>query len=444
MSLAVENPAIREVLDLQTGQHRPVTEVISSDYSEVVQLRMALRTHIYTKQPLYACSLCGVPVYLASCPDKSHFFFKHTLEDDRCPARTRGELSQIEINARKYNGAKESALHRRMKDWVVQCLTADPRFSQIRSEDTWKGALGQWRRPDVQARYGDIPVIFEIQLSTTYLNVIAERRQFYLQEGALLFWIFAQFEDENRRLTQDDVFFNNNQNAFVVNRKTVATSLETETFHLECIWTQPEQLLASSNLSRQVVPFHELTLDIPGQRAFYFDYDKALQAWQRQESAPEALRRKAFETFWLDYAADGGPVDLETWRRLRTQFSKTPFSLPEHPGQLSRTVLNALYSAKLGHPVGWKYSTLVEVAHWIASAQKSYLQVFRRALQVYDRAEQIRAEDLTGNWRRKVQVYKAAIDRGDPTYHPDTSQHELIAILFPELGVGEYLLAQTS
>ena len=162
MSLAVDNPAIQDVLDLQTGQHHPVTKVISSDYAEVVQLRMALRTHIYTKQPLYACSLCGVPVYLASNPDKSHFFFKHTLEDGRCPAQTRGELSQQEINARKYNGAKESALHRRVKDWVVQCLSADPRFSQIRSEETWKRSLGQWRRPDVQARYGDIPVIFEI------------------------------------------------------------------------------------------------------------------------------------------------------------------------------------------------------------------------------------------------------------------------------------------
>ena len=43
MSLAVDNPAIQDVLDLQTGQHHPVTKVISSDYAEVVQLRMALR-----------------------------------------------------------------------------------------------------------------------------------------------------------------------------------------------------------------------------------------------------------------------------------------------------------------------------------------------------------------------------------------------------------------
>lgn len=434
MSLAVENPAILEVLDLKTGQHYSVNEVIGSDYAEVMKLRMALRTQINKQEPLYACSLCGIPVYLVSCPDKQHFFFRHELEDGRCPVRTRSELSQLEINARKYNGAKESALHCRMKDWVMQCLSADPRFSRIRSEDTWKGSLGLWRRPDVQAWYGDIPVIFEIQLSTTYLNVIAERRQFYLQEGALLFWIFAQFEDDNRRLTQDDVFFNNNQNAFIVNKETVVTSLHMGVFHLECIWAQPVPQPTSPNLSRQVIAFHDLTLDLDEQRAFYFDYDKALKTWQKQESASETLHLKAFESFWLDYVADNSPVDLKAWGELRGKFILSQFPLPEYPAQLPRTILNALYSAKYGQSVGWNYSTLVEVAHWIASAQKPILQVFRRALKVYDRAEQIRTEDLTGNWRRKVKVYKAAIARGDVSYHPDTSHHELIRLLFPELG----------
>ena len=59
-------------------------------------------------------------------------------------------------------------------------------------------------------------MVFEIQLSTTYVNVIAERRDFYLNEGGMLLWIFYNFDAGERRLTQDDVFFNNNRNAFVV------------------------------------------------------------------------------------------------------------------------------------------------------------------------------------------------------------------------------------
>lgn len=58
--------------------------------------------------------------------EERRFFFRHTLEDGRCLARTRGELSQEEIDARRYNGVKESARHLQMKEWVAQCLAADP------------------------------------------------------------------------------------------------------------------------------------------------------------------------------------------------------------------------------------------------------------------------------------------------------------------------------
>src|ERR1039458_9842236 len=106
-----------------------------------------------------------------------------------------------------------------MKMWVAQCLEADPRFSNVRVEATWRGRLtGEYRRPDVRATLDSRDVAFEIQLSTTHLNVIAERRYFYLCEGGLLFWIFRAFDADSRRLTHDDVFFNNNRNAFVVNK----------------------------------------------------------------------------------------------------------------------------------------------------------------------------------------------------------------------------------
>lgn len=74
-----------------------------------------------------------------------------------------------------------------MKEWVAQCLAADPRFTDVATEKRWSGTLtAEWRKPDVRAIYRGIPVVFEIQLSTTYVNVIAERREFYLQEGGLL------------------------------------------------------------------------------------------------------------------------------------------------------------------------------------------------------------------------------------------------------------------
>lgn len=189
--LAVADPAIREVLDLRSGAILPAVDAIGTDMDEAMALRMALSESIARNEPLYACPICGVPVYLISRKEARTFFFRHDLEDGRCPARTRGELSEDEINARKYNGAKESQSHIRMKEIIAESLHCDPRFSQIKIEATWAALdRGKWRKPDVQAVFDGLPVAFEIQLSTTFLRVIAERRAFYLREGGLLCWIF--------------------------------------------------------------------------------------------------------------------------------------------------------------------------------------------------------------------------------------------------------------
>jgi len=210
-SLAVLNPEIKEVLRMETGDHLKVESVIGSDYAELIKLRMAVRTAIQNDREMYRCSICGVAVYLCRTKNEQRFFFKHRHESGNCPAITRGALSQKEMDARRYNGAKESARHIKMKDWVAECLAADGRFTEIELEPHWKGTLtSDWRKPDVRAVYKGLPIAFEIQLSTTYLNVIAERRQFYLQQKGLLFWIFAIFDSERRRMTEEDVFYNNN------------------------------------------------------------------------------------------------------------------------------------------------------------------------------------------------------------------------------------------
>lgn len=80
--------------------------------------------------------------------------------------------------------------------------------------------IKEWRKPDVRALFRGTPVVFEVQLSTTYINVITARREFYLRESGLLVWVFAKFDLGARRLTQDDVYFNNNRNAFVASKAT--------------------------------------------------------------------------------------------------------------------------------------------------------------------------------------------------------------------------------
>jgi hypothetical protein len=437
---AVDNPEVTEVLDRSTGRYERHSDVIGDDWEKALQLRMEVQTNLEVN-PRFLCSQCMTPVYLVARPDDKKLFFRHTLEDGRCSAVTRGLLSQDEIDARKYNGVKESWLHFEMKRWIVECLQADGRFTDIVVEGRWTGAFtGAWRKPDVRAVFNGMRVAFEIQLSTTYINVIAQRREFYRQEGGLLFWVFSQFNMGARRLTQDDVFYNNNRNAFIVNTRTRDESLEQKRFLLECVWAAPTSEHEVAELRRQVVPFDALTLDQGAQRAYYFDFDGARARLAAEAAARRASRRQLlrerFEAFYTAYLPQHQFED-QAWQELHRDFAAEGAPLPIHPGFLPKGLLNALYSAKYGRVFGWDNSNFIQIAHHIEPGQRQYLHHFRKALKAYDRAELIRREDHSGKWAAKVAEYKARMREGDPAYKPNTEHDALVEMLFPEVVAAE-------
>lgn len=433
---AVEHPEVAEVLDRSTGRYERHADVIGDDWEKALQLRMEVQTNLDVN-PRFLCSECMTPVYLVSRPEGKKLFFRHTLEDGRCSAVTRGLLSQDEINARKYNGVKESWLHLEMKRWIVDCLQADGRFTDIVVEVRWTDEFtGAWRKPDVRAMFNGVPVAFEIQLSTTYINVIAQRREFYRQEGGLLFWVFSQFNLGARRLTQDDVFFNNNRNAFVVNSRTRDESVGDKRFMLECVWAAPLAGDETTPMQRATVPFDALTLDQETQRAYYFDFDGERAKLTREAEERRQLRRKAlrgrFDAFYGGYLPEHRFEDSD-WQELQRDFAAEGAPLPYHPGLLPKGLLNAIYSAKYGKVFGWDYPNFIQIAHHMEPGVRQYLHYFRKALKAYDRAELIRREDHSGKWKAKVTEYKARMRAGDPAYAPDNEHDALVELLFPEV-----------
>ncbi|MBG6083200.1 DUF6035 family protein [Rubrivivax gelatinosus] len=440
---AVERPAVPVVLDRKSGRYERHADVIGDDWPRAVQMRLESRS----SADRFLCAECFRPVYLV-CWEKTHrLHFRHKGGDGDCSAVTSGQLSQEAIDARRYNGQKESWLHQEMKTWLQRSMHADGRFTGVHAERRWCDTVtGEWRRPDVQAVYRGLRVVFEVQLSSTYINVIAQRREFYLREGGLLFWIFADFAAGVRRLTQDDVFYNNNRNAFVVSPRSVAASEAQKRFLLECVWAEPLPGGGVSPLQRALVPFDELALDVETQRAYHFDFDgrraelerdlvrRQRELAERRRERLESLRSR-FEAFYGAWH-DNGSFDSGAWRALRKDFASEGVSLPAEPSYLPAALLNSLYSAKHGRVVHWKYNNFIEVAHYVADRRKHLLH-FRKALLAYDRAALLQQQDRSGSWREKVKAYKARIAAGDPTYAPDERHDALIALLFPEVAAVE-------
>jgi len=430
-ALIVERPQIGEVLDVEAGTFVAASAVMGTDYARLVRLRMEVRTQMRRGTPLYKCATCGVAVHICCSRDSARFFFKHRHEDGNCPAVTAGALNQAEIDARKYNGVKESRLHLQMKEWLVRCLSADREFSNVRTEQVWKGAwTPQWRKPDVQAVYRGQRIAFEIQLSTTFLDVIAGRRDFYLAEGGLLFWIFARFDTERLRMTDDDVFYNN-ANAFVVNAQTTEQSLQDGSFQLECIWSVPLANGKTSGLHRKWVRFDELTLDASTQRGFYFDFDAARRTLQQHEQESNQELRDRFEHLFESRAIyrDEGRAN---WVDLKRRFARAGVPFVHYPRELPFDLLQGLYSAKHGRPFASRRKLLVEAAHQVANGRR-HLRWFSQALRHYQRGAQLKAEDRSGNWAKKVRACRELEAQSPEAFEPDRQHQALIEFLFPDL-----------
>ncbi|MBB3862451.1 hypothetical protein GGQ88_003752 [Novosphingobium hassiacum] len=447
------------MIDLDHGTTPKAKVLIGSlFYQDLVDNRVNIVERMNTGNPRYLCSECLTPVYLVSTPDKRFFFRHRSEENDSCSAKTRSELSAEEITARKYHGLRESWPHKQIKGLIERSLLADAAFGEIAVERNWKAADSKrYRRPDVQAGSPDGKVAFEVQLSTTFLSVVAGRRIFYRSEGGLLVWVFGSFDAGYRRLTTDDLLYSNNSNIFIVDEETTLLSEQTGVFHLRCHHRKPvrQGSRVVDEWVEQIVPFRDLTQDRDGQRLFLFDFqaaEAAIRAAIQQEADDEramAIRSDQADLyeFWVEHGRSfrHTPENRTAWQQLRDRYECRGLSLPKFPDsdEAIRVMLSALYSAREGRPVGYKFSKLVQVAHQVAEAYPGLFIAFYSAVEAYGHAGLLKSQDSSGKWRERLKGSErhgsalegifSRIRRNDPELRPETSVLPLMNFLFPEV-----------
>jgi hypothetical protein len=447
---AVADPAIVEVIDLDTGEVVDAVRFITGHlYQDLIEERGRIVARMIAGSPRFVCGICQVAVYLVSRSEEHIFYFRHRHEDGSCPAQTRSPLSFDEICARKYHGLRESEPHKAIKALILRSLDADATFSEVAAERNWRSSDGSaaFRRPDVQAEHPSGRVALEVQLSTTFLSIVVGRREFYRGEGALLLWVFGGFDPAYRLLTTDDLLFSNNSNVFVIDEETARISEDRRSFHLRCHYRRPlrEGSRVTDRWEERLVAFAELTQDREGQRAFAVDY-AAEEAALHSEIEAEAARwaaaqeradREDFLDFWRAYGRGfrHTPETRAVWSGLRERLAARGVELPPYPeldGEAGAMV-TALHSAREGAPVVWKFGKLVQVAHHLAENHPRQLLAFGHALKIYGRNQQIADEDTKGRWRDRSAAIAQRMRGYDPEFLPDVELMPLMRFLFPDV-----------
>lgn len=447
---------IFEILDCDTGEFIDSRKFIRGHrYGEIFNPRHEIRERWKTDKPKFVCSDCNVAISLLAGVERNWFFFRHLTEDGRCAAKTRGGMNQKQINAIRYDSVVESEPHKRFKQLMYDCLCADESFSDAKIEKvrTSTSKKGKRRRPDASAIRDALLHAFEVQLSSTFFDVVLERQSFYRDEGAILVWVLPDFDPSDRTMMEDDIFFHNNCNVMVLNEAIATKSISEGKLHFGCWYRFPcaEDIKYCEEWKYKTVPFDALKIDIQRQRAFYFDYDVEKEAVNKliaeRESAEQKIRvekqvqkrrgqlRDRFEEFWLEHAR-GKSGTSQAWNDLinSNPGAYDEYELPLGPlddVELS-ALLNSLYWAKHLRPIGWEHKDIVKVGHHVFDKHRRHFALFAHCLWHFKQIGAVKAIDTTGKLQAKIRSLRATPTVDRQAFKTDAHYTKLIELLFPE------------
>jgi hypothetical protein len=270
------------------------------------------------------------------------------------------------------------------------------------------------------------------------VNVMRERRHFYLTEGGLLFWILPAISQESRRQFQDDVLYPNNCNMFAVDEETRNLSLERSELVLRCGYIEPvrEGCRLRERWHETLVSLSDLSVDLPKQRVFYFDYDKVrgeIEHAIRMIDGQDALVE--FREMVLSIAKQEDA--LTKWHALKKKLpEELKWPLDCYGGHFFTAA--AIYlSAHDGCAVGWKYE-LIQVAHLCADRYPFLLPLMEDAFHAFGRSDIFADKRYAEKWGKKREIVRNAplTERGRVHLVRLRHYREAMEWLMPEIKSG--------
>ena len=278
---------IVDVFNCETGEDVNANEFFKKPIDEVIVYRSKLREVIQgIRAPLFKCYYCKQIIRIRGGKESHNnrksqiFHFAHLKDTDECPYKTNYHLNKEEVDRIKYNGQLESILHQTLKTRIAECLARNKETkSEISSFEIEKRIVGadskEWKQPDINAYFNNKRIAFELQLSTTWLDVITKRQHFYREQGIFIIWVFHtfNFNDYSRKLTFNDVIFTNNQNAYIFDHEAYELSKIENDLVLKCFYKvySRNELELIGNWVHAFIKLCDLTFDEKAIRVFYYD-----------------------------------------------------------------------------------------------------------------------------------------------------------------------------
>ncbi len=390
----------------------------------------------YETEPRLRCALCDGPVHISMWKNGSiNRWFSHHGKKTICPYRTEHRLSPDQLFAMQYHGQQESAEHKRLKSFIADWIEKEPGCEAVWRDKVRVAKLletGEWKRPDVRAQFKEREIVFEIQLSYTFLSEVIRRDTFYRNEQTHILWIFREFEP-HREVVRDELFYNR-RNIFVLDQDAERETIKRGRLTLKCYYQTP--VLIGSKIEERwhtrFVHIDELQFPTPEYRPYFRDYDALIIELYRIDLIRQIRRWGRKRKKNIATHSDEECV-RHAWHRLEVKSHITACEVITRY-ELLFIHLPKMLTIKYGKPIFHNYKTLWESLNAILamanSGRRPYVVSYLMALQEYNpKIDAVHAQRIA-EFRNSV---IASIKAGDDQYLRDQRFEKYTALVLPEL-----------
>lgn len=394
----------------------------TADQAQALRRQLAEAYRAHRSAPgqvsaLWCCPICWDPLVLAGRPNGQGFYVRHRQNPDfPCPHKNGSCLSLQQWDALRFNGQKESLRHIRLKERIGAMLADWKATESVTVEPTVRGIDKlSWRRPDILATFLGHTVAIEIQLSSTYLDVIVAREAFYRDNGTTVLWIFDRLTEHGHRLYEKDIYFHHNGNAFELTDQALSESQATGVPHLTCHYRAPvlEQRNIRIEWRERIVPLSEITFCTKTFRVFWYDYDAVLADLQAHLALSESLELLR-SVICLDATVGARSAELHAHLKHAALVAGISSPVPE-PDTGAVRIFEVIVSAQTGRFVGelgasrgcanWPFWANVIFEHY-----PGYAKAFLRVAEHYQFTDEF---DHRSVWRKKKRLIAQRRRRGE-------------------------------
>jgi hypothetical protein len=350
---------IKRAYDLERGNTVSSDALIEASPEQYNEIRRAATEARLLGMARFVCEKCGYAVYAPREPRTRLPFWQHYRGAPHSCEWWSGESGTVDnASGSQFHGQQESPLHFKLKEIIAELLRTD---AGVRPEttivDKYLEGVECKRKPDVRCEFGERPLAFELQLSSTQLPIIVGRENFYKENSRFLLWITWQFETvpfQRVRTAFQDIFFSHNQNIFSIDDETIQQSRVQLKFLFRSYW------LEKDCWQQKIVALEELHWPHSGLPFFR----EPMPPWHRnfrkrwcEGSNPEGVR-------WQDQEK----LLIELSNKLGLGF----VSHYEFVEQQIVLVLDFLISVEHGHPTASKQTNLAQLVNTFLAAETRF------------------------------------------------------------------------